>query len=67
MKSDAVFTVIALLPPLGDDFQYKMKGIDEPYERVALEHHLTWAAQSCGATADSFFKNLTGQRSRSLP
>ena len=40
-KSDAAFTVRAQLPPLGSDFQYRIKSIDEPYERVALEHHLT--------------------------
>lgn len=55
MKSDAAFTVTAQLPPLGHDFQYRIKGIGEPYERVALEHHLT-PASSYGATADGFFK-----------
>jgi hypothetical protein len=60
LKSHAAFTVTALLPPLGSDFQYKIKGIGELYERVALEHHLT-RAPSYVAKADSFFKSLTGR------
>jgi hypothetical protein len=35
------FTVVALMPPLGDALQYRIKSADEAYERVALEHDLT--------------------------
>ncbi|HEY5226173.1 MAG TPA: hypothetical protein VIJ06_05215 [Methylovirgula sp.] len=55
MKTDSAFIVVAQLPPLGNDFQYRIKSIGESHERVALEHHLT-AASMGGATADSFFK-----------
>ncbi|MGO9135963.1 MAG: hypothetical protein ACLP8A_18225 [Methylovirgula sp.] len=55
LKADASFTVLARLPPLGNEFQYRIKSIGEPYERVVLEHHLTRAV-SREATADSFFK-----------
>jgi hypothetical protein len=54
-KSDAAFTVIAQMPPLGSDFQYRIKSIEEPYARVVLEHHLTRAV-SRKVAADSFFK-----------
>jgi hypothetical protein len=40
LKSDGAFTVVAQLPPLGVDLQYRIKSSSEPYERVALEHQL---------------------------
>jgi hypothetical protein len=40
LKSDATFTIVAQLPPLGNDLQYRIKSNKEPYERVALEHQL---------------------------
>jgi hypothetical protein len=55
MKGDSAFIVVAQLPPLGNDFQYRIKSIGESHERVALEHHLT-PASTGDATADSFFK-----------
>ena len=35
------FSVLAQLPPLGDDLQYRIKSVDEPYQRVVAEHQLT--------------------------
>ncbi len=40
-KPDEAFTVLAQLPPLGSDLQYRIKRNDEPYQRVAAEHQLT--------------------------
>lgn len=56
VKSECAFKVIALLPPLGRDFQYRIKGVGEPYERVVLEYQLAPMASPQGATADGFFK-----------
>ncbi|TAL81722.1 MAG: hypothetical protein EPN75_03710 [Beijerinckiaceae bacterium] len=36
----AEFSVIAQLPPLGSDFQYRIKSVSEPYQRVVAEHQL---------------------------
>lgn len=55
MKTDSAFIVVAQLPPLGNDFQYRIKSIGESHERVALEHHLTPASMR-EADADTFFK-----------
>jgi hypothetical protein len=33
----AVYKIMQLLPPEGDDLQYKIKSIAEAYERVAKE------------------------------
>jgi hypothetical protein len=56
MKSESVFTVIAQLPLLGRDFQYRIKCIAEPYERVASEDQLGPMALPCDATSDGLFK-----------
>lgn len=34
------YEVIRLLPPDGDDFQYRIKSMTEAYERVAKESQL---------------------------
>ncbi len=60
LKSDTTFTVIAQLPPLGTDFQYRIKSLGEPFERVVLEHQLTRAAQRDVAGA-GFFKERESQ------
>jgi hypothetical protein len=39
-----VYTITQLLPPEGDDFQYKIKSATEPHERVAKESQLNRAA-----------------------
>ena len=35
-----VYKITRLLPPKGDDFQYKIKSAAEPHERVAKESQL---------------------------
>jgi hypothetical protein len=35
-----VYKVTQLLPPEGDDRQYRIKSADEPHERVAKESQL---------------------------
>ena len=35
-----VYKITRLLPPEGDDFQYKIKSAAEPHERVAKESQL---------------------------
>jgi len=40
----STYTVTQLLPPEGDDFQYKIKNAAEPHERVAKEGQLSRAA-----------------------
>jgi hypothetical protein len=34
------YRVVRLLPPDGDDFQYRIKSVGEAYERVAKESQL---------------------------
>jgi hypothetical protein len=60
LKSDAAFTVVAQLPPLGTDFQYRIKSVGEPHERVVLEHQLTRTAARKVA-GDGFFKEPNRQ------
>ena len=38
-----VYKITQLLPPEGDDFQYKIKSAGEPHERVAKESQLDYA------------------------
>lgn len=38
--SDGSYSVVRLLPPDGDDYQYRIKSIGEAYERVAKESQL---------------------------
>lgn len=38
--SSSVYKVTQLLPPEGDDRQYRIKSADEPHERVAKESQL---------------------------
>lgn len=35
------FSVLAQLPPMGDDLQYRIKNVKEPYQRVVAENQLT--------------------------
>ena len=37
---DGVFKIMQLLPPQGDDYQYRIKSAEEPYDRVVKEHEL---------------------------
>jgi hypothetical protein len=40
-SADSVYTVTQLLPPEGDDRQYRIKCADEPHERVVKESQLS--------------------------
>ena len=44
LYAGSIYTVTQLLPPEGDDFQYKIKNAAEPHERVAKESQLRRAA-----------------------
>jgi len=39
-RASSVYKITRLLPPEGDDFQYKIKCAAEPHERVAKESQL---------------------------
>jgi hypothetical protein len=39
-SGSGVYKITQLLPPEGDDFQYKIKSAAEPHERVAKESQL---------------------------
>jgi hypothetical protein len=43
-SANSVYKITQLLPPEGDDFQYKIKSVAEPHERVAKESQLDRAA-----------------------
>jgi hypothetical protein len=38
--TNGIYTVMQLLPPEGDDFQYRIKNANEPHERVVKESQL---------------------------
>jgi hypothetical protein len=39
--ASGVYQVTQLLPPEGDDYQYRIKSSDEPHERVVKESQLS--------------------------
>jgi hypothetical protein len=43
LKTNGAYVISALMPPLGDVLQYRIKCASEPYERVVAEHQLTRA------------------------
>jgi hypothetical protein len=43
-RGPGVYQVTQLLPPEGEVFQYRIKNVNEPHERVAKEHELRSAA-----------------------
>ena len=43
-SASGTYKITQLLPPEGDDFQYRIKSAREPHERVAKEHELGRAA-----------------------
>jgi hypothetical protein len=43
-RASGVYQITQLLPPEGEAFQYRIKNINEPHERVAKEHELRSAA-----------------------
>lgn len=44
-KATGLYTVTQLLPPEGDDFQYRIRNASEPHKRVVKEHQLDRAAR----------------------
>ena len=42
--TSGVYQVTQLLPPEGEAFQYRIKNVNEPHERVAKEHELLSAS-----------------------
>jgi len=41
-RGSGVYKITQLLPPEGDDFQYKIKSAGEPHERAAKESQLDY-------------------------
>ena len=39
--TNGIYTIMQLLPPEGDDYQYRIKSANEPHERVAKESQLS--------------------------
>ena len=39
-ETNNIYTITQLLPPEGDDYQYRIKNVDEPHERVVKESQL---------------------------
>ncbi|PSH70267.1 hypothetical protein CU102_04075 [Phyllobacterium brassicacearum] len=48
MNTSAIFQIMATLPPLGRSFQYRIRDVEEKYERITTEDNLEvidiWAA-----------------------
>jgi len=42
--TNGIYKVVQLLPPEGDDFQYRIKSTSEPHERVVKESQLNRVA-----------------------
>jgi hypothetical protein len=40
VETRTIFKITQLLPPEGDEFQYRIKSVSEPHERVAKESQL---------------------------
>jgi hypothetical protein len=40
MSSNGAYQIVKLLPPDGDEHQYRIKSTDEAFERVAKESQL---------------------------
>jgi hypothetical protein len=51
-RASGVYQVTQLLPPEGEVFQYRIKNVNEPYERVAKEHDLRGAWQRTSSQRD---------------
>jgi hypothetical protein len=43
-RASGVYVITHLLPSEGDAFQYRIKNVNEPHERVVKEHELDSAA-----------------------
>jgi hypothetical protein len=53
LKNDGAYVVSALVPALGDEFQYRIKSASEPYERVVPEHQLNRAEAGAAPPASA--------------
>ena len=51
--TSGVYQVTQLLPPEGDDFQYRIKNTNEPHERMVKEHELSRAPDFLRTTVES--------------
>jgi hypothetical protein len=40
-NTNSIYKITQLLPPSGDDYQYRIKNADEPHERVVRESQLS--------------------------
>jgi hypothetical protein len=43
-SASGTYQITQLLPPEGDEYQYRIKSAREPHERVTKEHELRGAA-----------------------
>ena len=39
-RASGVYQITQLLPPEGEAFQYRIKNVNEPHERIAKEYEL---------------------------
>jgi hypothetical protein len=53
LKTNGAYLISALMPPLGDVLQYRIKCASEPYERVVAEHQLTRAEPQTAPPAEA--------------
>jgi hypothetical protein len=53
LKTNGAYVVSALMPPLGDVLQYRIKCASEPYERVVAEHQLNRADSEAAPPTDA--------------
>jgi hypothetical protein len=53
LKGSGAYVVSALMPPLGDVLQYRVKCASEPYERVVGEHQLNRVEADFAPSADA--------------
>ena len=42
-RASSVYQITQLLPPEGEAFQYRIKNVNEPHERIAKEYQLRGA------------------------
>ena len=52
-RSRGIVTIVMLLPPLGNNLQYRIKNLRDPHEFVVLEHELSRDTTG-GDLADTF-------------
>jgi hypothetical protein len=45
-RASGVYKITQLLPPEGEAFQYRIKNVNEPHERIAKEYELRSACSS---------------------